>query len=191
MTVLFAAMAGAMVAGFADPAAAADKKPVVVIKTSMGTIEAELWPGKAPKTAENFLGYVKKGFYDGLIFHRVIPRFMIQGGGFTPKMKKKDTGDPIKNEARADVPNERGTLAMARTPDPHSATAQFFINLVDNDFLNHKSKTPRGWGYCVFGKVVEGMDVVDKIAKVKTGRHGRFRDVPEEPVVIESIRLKK
>jgi len=163
--------------------------PTVEIQTTMGTIKAELWSGKAPKTVANFLAYAKDGFYDGTIFHRVIEGFMIQGGGFTPDMQQKDTRDPVRNEARSDVPNERGTLAMARTPVVDSATSQFFINLKDNDFLNHKNRTPRGFGYCVFGKVVEGMDVVDKIAKVKTGRKSGHQDVPVETVRIESIRL--
>jgi cyclophilin family peptidyl-prolyl cis-trans isomerase len=174
-----------------NEAEGADKNPVVVIKTSMGTIKAELWPDKAPKTVENFLSYVDKKFYDGLIFHRVIKEFMIQGGGFDPKMREKEGDKPITNEARADVSNKRGTLAMARTNAPHSATNQFFINLVDNASLNHRNKTMRGWGYCVFGKVIEGMDVVDKIAKVQTGTRGPFRDVPTEPVVIQSIRRGK
>ncbi len=157
---------------------------LVLIETSMGTIKAELWADKAPQTVENFLSYTDKGFYDGLIFHRVIDGFMIQGGGFTPEMQKKDTDKPIKNEATAELSNDRGTLAMARTSDIHSATAQFFINLVDNGFLNHKSDRPDEFGYCVFGKVVDGLDVVDAIGKVKT----RAGDVPVEPVVIKSIR---
>ena len=155
---------------------------VVVIETSKGTIVAELWPDEAPKTVENFLAYVDDGFFDGTIFHRVIKGFMIQGGGFTPDMKKKATQAQIENEASADVPNDRGTLAMARTSDPHSATAQFYINHVDNDGLN-KGQALDGYGYCVFGKVTDGMDVVDAIAGVATQR-----DVPVETVEIISIR---
>jgi cyclophilin family peptidyl-prolyl cis-trans isomerase len=169
----------------------AHKETTVVIETSMGTIKAELWPEKAPKTVANFLTYVNEGAYDGTIFHRVISGFMIQGGGFTPQMRQKSAHEPIVNEAAADVPNQRGTLAMARTSEVNSATAQFFINLADNSFLNHTAETPRGFGYCVFGKVIEGMDVVDKIASVKTGQHGPYGDVPTEPVVIESIRRAK
>jgi len=162
--------------------------PVVIIETSMGTVKAELWPEKAPVTVANFLRYVDEAFFDGLIFHRVIPGFMIQGGGFTPEMQERRGHDPIANEAKAEVPNQRGTLAMARTSEVHSATAQFFINLVDNDFLNHTDETPRGFGYCAFGQVVEGLDVVDRIAKVATASSGHHDDVPAEPVEIESIR---
>lgn len=170
---------------------AKSKNPVVVIKTSMGEITAELWMDKAPLTVKNFLAYTKDEFYDGKIFHRVIRDFMIQGGGFTPNMKQPRTRDAIKNEARADVKNDRGTLAMARTQIIDSATAQFFINLKDNKFLNHRSKTMRGFGYCVFGKVIKGMDIVDKIAIVPTGTRGRYDDVPVKPVVINSIRVAK
>jgi peptidyl-prolyl cis-trans isomerase B (cyclophilin B) len=134
------------------------------------------------------MAYVDAKYYDGLIFHRVIPNFMIQGGGFTPDMKKKETRAPIKNEADRGIKNDRGTIAMARTPDPHSATAQFFINSKNNDFLNHRSKTQQGWGYCAFGKVVEGMKTVDAISAVKTVSRGPYRDVPAEPVVIKSAR---
>jgi cyclophilin family peptidyl-prolyl cis-trans isomerase len=164
-------------------------RPVVVIETSKGAIRAELWPDAAPKTVANFLQYVEDGHYDGLIFHRVIPDFMIQGGGFDPALSKKPTRDPIKNEARADVPNARGTLAMARTPIVDSATAQFFINVADNAFLNHEDDTVQGYGYCVFGRVTDGMDVVDEIVGVKTGTRNGMQDVPVEPVVIESIRV--
>ena len=164
------------------------KNPVVVIETSMGTIKAELWADKAPVTAANVLAYVDKKFYDGLIFHRVIDGFMIQGGGFTPDMTQKAADKPIKNEATADKKNGRGTLAMARTGVVDSATSQFFINLIDNDFLNHRDETARGFGYCAFGKVTEGMDVVDKIAKVRTGTASGFENVPVTPVVIKSIR---
>ena len=161
---------------------------LVLIETSMGTIKAELWADKAPKTVENFLSYADKGFYDGLIFHRVIDGFMIQGGGFTPEMQQKAPGKPVKNEASSDVTNDYGTLAMARTSDIHSATAQFFINVADNAFLNHKSNSPAEFGYCVFGKVIEGLDVVDTIGKVKTKTASGLDDVPVEPVIIKSIR---
>ena len=162
--------------------------PIVIIETSLGTIKAELFEDKAPITVANFLSYVDKGFYDGTIFHRVISGFMIQGGGFTEELRQKPTEAPIKNEARSDVPNDRGTLAMARTDVVDSATAQFFINHKDNDFLTHKDTTPRGYGYAVFGKVVEGMEVVDKIARVETTARPPFRsDVPEIPIFIRSV----
>ena len=157
---------------------------MVVMETSMGTMTIELWPDKAPRTVENFLGYVDKGFYDGTIFHRVIKNFMIQGGGFTTGMQQKDTLPPIQNEARSDVKNERGTLAMARTSVVNSATAQFFVNVKDNDFLNHRDDTPDGFGYAVFGRVTEGMDVADKISLVKTTPD----DAPVEQVVIRSVK---
>jgi len=165
--------------------------PVVVLDTSMGKIALELDPAKAPKTVENFLAYVGAGHYDGTIFHRVIPDFMIQGGGFDSQMGQKPTRPPILNEADNGLANARGTIAMARTADPHSATGQFFINVKDNTFLNHTGKNPRGWGYAVFGKVIEGMDVVDAIAGVKTGARGMFRDVPVQEVVIKSAALRK
>ena len=161
---------------------------VVVIDTSMGAVTAELWDDKAPQTVANFLRYTDEGFYDGLIFHRVIDGFMLQAGGFTPDMRQKATRPPIKNEAIASRRNDRGTLAMARTSQVDSATSQFFINLVDNTALNHRDKTPAGFGYCAFGRVTGGMDVADRIAKVKTGRAGPHADVPVEPVVIKSIR---
>lgn len=165
--------------------AVAEEKPRVKLTTNMGDIILELDPGKAPKTVENFLNYVKNDFYDGTIFHRVISNFMIQGGGFTKDFKKKQTQTPIQNEADNGLSNQRGTIAMARTSDPQSATAQFFINVVDNNFLDHRAKTMRGWGYAVFGKVIEGMDTVDKIRKTKTGSGGPFpRDVPQETVEI-------
>jgi len=166
-------------------------KTQVTIETSSGKIVLELYPDKAPKTVDNFLGYVRSGHYNGTIFHRVIPEFMIQGGGFTPDMRQKPTGKPIVNEADNWLKNTRGTIAMARTPDPHSATSQFFINAVDNDYLNHKSKTPSGWGYAVFGRVIEGMAVVDNISKVKTGTKGMSRNVPVEPVVINKMTVKE
>ena len=158
---------------------------MVELHTNHGVIKLELDAEKAPKTVENFLNYVKKGHYDGTVFHRVINGFMIQGGGFEPGLKQKPTDAPIDNEANNGLKNDAYTIAMARTNDPHSATAQFFINVNDNDFLNHSSPTPQGWGYTVFGKVVEGQDVVDKIKAVKTGSKGFHQDVPSDDVVIE------
>ncbi len=158
--------------------------PRVVLETNLGNIEVECFADKAPKTVENFLRYVREGKYDGTIFHRVISGFVIQGGGFDSMMRRGETREPIANEARSDVPNSRGTLAMARTGDPHSATNQFFINLKDNDFLNHTAPNRKGFGYCVFGRVVGGMKVVDKIASVPTQSAGQYRDVPATPVVI-------
>lgn len=160
----------------------------VIMETSMGTVTIELWPDKAPITVKNFLRYVDEKFYDDTIFHRVISNFMVQCGGFTADMKQKDTHEQIKNEARKDVGNKKGTLAMARTNVVDSATSQFFINVVNNDFLTHKDKSPRGFGYCVFGKVSGGMDVVEKIKAVKTGNKGGHQNVPVKPVVIKSIR---
>lgn len=159
---------------------------MVTLKTNFGEIKLELFEDKAPKTVENFISYVKDGFFDNTIFHRVINGFMVQGGGFTADMEQKETKAPIQNEANNGVANEIGTVAMARTQDPHSATAQFFINVGNNDFLNHTSESVNGWGYCAFGKVTEGMDVVEKIKAVKTGNHGFHQDVPVEPVIIES-----
>ncbi len=173
------ALLGARGTGDADPA-----KPRVALDTSLGRIVLVLHPDKAPITVENFLAYVRSGHYDGTVFHRVIPNFMNQGGGFIPDMIQKPTRAPIQNEAANGLKNNRGTIAMARTQEPHSAGAQFFFNTADNDFLNHSGKTMQGWGYAVFGEVVEGMDVVDAISKVETGAHGMFRDVPREPVVI-------
>jgi len=154
-----------------------------------GVITVELDAEKAPKTVENFLKYVKKGHYNGTVFHRVIENFMIQGGGFEPGMKQRPTAAPIDNEANNGLKNDHYTIAMARTSAPHSASAQFFINTTDNDFLNHTSPTPNGWGYAVFGQVVAGQDVVDDINVVKTGRKGMFDDVPKEDVVIEKVVL--
>jgi cyclophilin family peptidyl-prolyl cis-trans isomerase len=162
--------------------------PQVLIETSMGTVKAELWADKAPATVSNFLAYVDAKFYDGLIFHRVIDGFMIQGGGFSKAMSQKGTRGPVRNEARADRPNKRGTLAMARTRDVDSATSQFFINLVDNAFLDHRDESAQGFGYCAFGRVVEGMDVVDRIGKTATASAGPFENVPVEAVSINSIR---
>lgn len=166
----------------------ATTNPRVVLETSKGTITIELDAVAAPKTVENFLAYVDSGFFDGTIFHRVIPGFMVQGGGFTADMKKKDTRAAIQNEADNGLKNSRGTLAMARTGDPHSATAQFFINTVDNDFLNHVAKNPQGWGYAVFGRVVDGLDVVDAIVAAPTGHSGGMKDVPKEAVTIVSAK---
>ena len=156
-----------------------------------GIIDIELNEEAAPITCENFKKLVSEGFYNGLTFHRVIPGFMIQGGGFEPGMKQKATKEPIKNEANNGLKNTRGTLAMARTQAPHSATAQFFINVVDNDFLNFSGESLQGWGYCVFAEVVEGMDVVDKIKGVATGRSGMHQDVPKEDVIIESVTVSE
>ncbi len=160
------------------------ENPNVLLDTTEGEILIELYPDKAPETVANFLKYVDEGFYKNTIFHRVIKGFMIQGGGLTMKMEEKPTSAPVKNEADNGLKNDRGTIAMARTMDPHSATAQFFINLVDNDFLNHTAPTMQGWGYCVFGKVVDGMDVVDKIGKTKTGTRPPYDDVPLDSVLI-------
>ncbi|OHC62166.1 MAG: peptidyl-prolyl cis-trans isomerase A [Rhodocyclales bacterium GWA2_65_20] len=161
--------------------------PQLELKTSQGTLIIELYQDKAPKTVENFLQYAKDNFFNGTIFHRVIPGFMIQGGGFTPDMKQKDTRAQIQNEARNGLKNETGTLAMARTGDPHSASAQFFINLKDNSFLDYPGRD--GWGYAVFGKVVQGLDIVQKIAMVPTANAGPHQNVPTTPVLIESVKL--
>ncbi len=163
--------------------------PKVKLQTNHGDMLVELNAEKAPKTVENFITYVKDGFFDGTVFHRVINNFMIQGGGFEPGMKQKDTRDPVENEANNGLRNNRYTLAMARTSDPHSATAQFFINVADNDFLNHTAPTSNGWGYAVFGEVIEGTDVVDKIKLVKTGSKGFHQDVPVEDVIIEKATI--
>jgi peptidyl-prolyl cis-trans isomerase A (cyclophilin A)/peptidyl-prolyl cis-trans isomerase B (cyclophilin B) len=164
--------------------------PEVELKTSMGVITLELFPDKAPKAVENFLQYVKEGHYKGTIFHRVINGFMIQGGGFTPEFAQKKTRAPVPNEANNGLKNDVGTVAMARTSDPHSATAQFFINHKNNDFLNYTAPTPQGWGYTVFGKVTKGMDVVNKIAALETGGMGPFpSDVPRKSVIIEDAKI--
>jgi cyclophilin family peptidyl-prolyl cis-trans isomerase len=163
--------------------------PKVEIQTNHGRFVIELFGDKAPKSVENFLSYVTSGHYDGTIFHRVIPSFMAQGGGFDASFTKKPTRGPVSNEADNGIKNTRGTVAMARTSDPHSATCQFFVNLVDNGFLDHTGKNDRGWGYTVFGQVTEGMDVVDKIAKEKTGPKGPFdKDAPQNDVVISSAK---
>jgi len=171
----------------ASPALAAD--PRVELKTNRGVIVLELYPDKAPKTVANFLQYVKDGHYNGTTFHRVIDGFMIQGGGFDKDMRQKPTRAPVENEAGNGLKNDVGTIAMARTPDPHSASAQFFINLKNNDFLNYKEPTPQGYGYTVFGRVVAGMDIVERIAKAPTGNAGPHQNVPREPIVIESASL--
>lgn len=163
-----------------------EKNPRVVLSTSLGTITLELLSDVAPVTVDNFVAYVRAGHYDQTIFHRVIPGFMVQGGGFDSAMYQRPTRAPITNEADNGRRNDRGTIAMARTSDPHSATGQFFINVADNDFLNHTERTSAGWGYAVFGRVVEGMEVVDNIVQVPTGRSGPHENVPREPVVIES-----
>lgn len=161
----------------------------VQMKTTFGTLTLELDSEKAPKTVDNFLKYVEDGFFDGTIFHRVIDNFMIQGGGFDADMVQKPTGEPIENEADNGLKNDQGTIAMARTMDPHSATAQFFLNVKDNDFLNHTGKNMQGWGYTVFGKVVEGESVLDKIRVVPTGSRGGHQDVPEETITIDSVTI--
>jgi len=164
--------------------------PKVIMTTNLGAITIELNAEKAPKSVGNFLQYVQSGFYNGTIFHRVISNFMIQGGGFTSTFERKQTNAAIKNEANNGLKNVKGSIAMARTNDPHSATAQFFINVKDNDFLDYRSPTPRGWGYAVFGKVIKGMNVVEKIRTVQTGSKGPFRqDVPQTTVVIEKVEL--
>ena len=166
-----------------------DMPPVVELDTNMGAIVIELNEEKAPKTVENFLNYVKSGHYDGTIFHRIIDGFMIQGGGMDADMNEKATNKPVENEADNGLKNDAGTIAMARTQDPHSATSQFFINVKDNDFLNHSGKNMQGWGYTVFGKVTSGMDVIEKMRGVPTGRFGMHADVPKEPVVINSATI--
>jgi peptidyl-prolyl cis-trans isomerase B (cyclophilin B) len=162
---------------------------MVKLHTNFGVIAIELETGRAPETVRNFLEYVESGFYSNTVFHRVIDGFMIQGGGFEPGMRQKPARNPIKNEADNDLKNDRYTVAMARTSEPHSASSQFFINLKDNDFLNHTAPSSQGWGYCVFGKVVQGQDIVDKIKRVKTGSRGGHADVPVEDVVIEKAEV--
>ena len=174
-----------LTAGYSEMAEAENTK--VRMETNKGTIVLELYNDKAPQTVENFVAYAQNGFFDGTIFHRVIPDFMIQGGGFTTDMSQKKTRQAIKNEANNGLKNEVGTIAMARTSNPHSATAQFFINVKDNHFLNFSAETQQGWGYAVFGKVTEGMDVVDSIEQVSTGNHGMHQNVPLEPVVIQKV----
>jgi peptidyl-prolyl cis-trans isomerase A (cyclophilin A) len=170
------------------------ENPRVEFKTTMGSFTLELYPDKAPKTVANFLQYVNSGFYKGTVFHRVIDNFMVQGGGFDPEMKQKDTRGPIENEAgmasKNGLRNELGTIAMARTSDPNSATAQFFINVKDNAFLDFRDPSPQGIGYAVFGRVVAGMNVVQQISRVETGASGMFRDVPKRPIIVESVTVK-
>lgn len=196
--ILYLGCAVALIPGIAGAAAGTSTpnqgksmstQPQVKLHTNMGDMLIQLDAEKAPKTVENFLTYVKEGFYDGTVFHRVINNFMVQGGGFEASMKQKQTHAPIENEANNGLKNEQYTLAMARTADPHSATAQFFINVANNEFLNFTAPTSNGWGYAVFGKVVEGTDVVDAIKKVKTGTKGFHQDVPVEDVIIESATL--
>ncbi|NOY67455.1 MAG: peptidyl-prolyl cis-trans isomerase [Gammaproteobacteria bacterium] len=161
----------------------------ISMKTNFGTITLELYPEKAPITVKNFVSYIEDGFFNGTIFHRVIPGFMIQGGGFVSGMTQKDTKDNIKNEADNGLSNDTGTIAMARTPDPDSASSQFFINLKDNSFLNYSAPTPQGWGYCVFGKVTSGMDIVASIEKTATSSAGMHQDVPVDDVIIEEVTI--
>ena len=168
---------------------AATESPEVSISTSKGEIVVRLNPAKAPKTVANFIEYVKSGFYEGTIFHRVIKGFMVQGGGLTPDMNKKKTREPVQNEADNRLSNRRGTIAMARTNDPHSATAQFFINTVNNNGLDFKAKSQAGWGYCVFGRVIKGMDVVDAIEGVETSSNGMMQNVPVVPILIKKVEL--
>ncbi len=174
---------------FFTPTGYAMSNPIVEMKTNYGTVTMELFADKAPKTVENFLRYVDEQFYDETIFHRVIPGFMIQGGGMGPGMKEKATGTPVENEADNGLKNAIGTIAMARTNDPHSATSQFFINVSDNGSLDHTAKSAAGWGYAVFGRVVSGMDVVEQIAAVQTGNVGGHSDVPVEDIVIQSLEV--
>lgn len=179
------ALTSLLLFGLVPPAAAGNDNPRVSLETTKGTIVIELDKAKAPKTVENFLSYVKTGFFEGTIFHRVIKGFMIQGGGLTEDMQQKSTGAPVTNEADNGLKNKRGTIAMARTQDPHSASSQFFINAADNQFLDFTAKTANGWGYCVFGRVVEGMDVVDAIENEPTTFKGMHRDVPAAPITIK------
>ena len=184
MKQLLAGLVLAVLISAMTSATAEDSGPRITFETTEGNFVIELFPDEAPLSSANFLQYAKDGHFDGTIFHRVIPGFVIQGGGFDQNMTRKSTRKPIENEAHNGLKNLRGTLSMARTSDPHSGTSQFFVNLVDNDFLDHSSKTPRGWGYAVFGRVVEGMDTVDKVAGVETGRFEGMSDVPLYPIVV-------
>jgi peptidyl-prolyl cis-trans isomerase B (cyclophilin B) len=193
VTAIAASAALAAAGAFADDKASCPKpkkgSKMIRLHTNLGAITLELFEDKAPVTVKNFIGYVESGFYDNTVFHRVIDGFMVQGGGFEPGMKQKATKETIKNEADNGLANEAYTVAMARTPDPHSASAQFFINVVNNSFLNFKAPTPQGFGYCVFGKVVEGKDIVDKIKKVPTSDKGMHQNVPVDDVVIEKAEV--
>ena len=183
-----AVAAGSMMTDQTETQADEGASPLVTFETTHGSFAVALEPDSAPKTVENFLAYVRDGHYDGTIFHRIIAGFMIQGGGYDERYQQLPTRAPVENEAPDAPGNDRGTIAMARTADPHSATAQFFINVVDNDFLNHRGKNPQGWGYAAFGRVVDGMDTVDRIAALQTGPGGPFpSDVPKEAVVIEKV----
>lgn len=183
-----AVAAGSMMTDQTETQADEGASPLVTFETTHGSFAVALEPDSAPKTVENFLAYVRDGHYDGTIFHRIIAGFMIQGGGYDERYQQLPTRAPIENEAPDAPGNDRGTIAMARTADPHSATAQFFINVVDNDFLNHRGKNPQGWGYAAFGRVVDGMETVDRIAALQTGPGGPFpSDVPKEAVVIEKV----
>ena len=183
-----AVAAGSMMTDQTETQADEGASPLVTFETTHGSFAVALEPDSAPKTVENFLAYVRDGHYDGTIFHRIIAGFMIQGGGYDERYQQLPTHAPIENEAPDAPGNDRGTIAMARTADPHSATAQFFINVVDNDFLNHRGKNPQGWGYAAFGRVVDGMETVDRIAALQTGPGGPFpSDVPKEAVVIEKV----
>ena len=183
-----AVAAGSMMTDQTETQADEGASPLVTFETTHGSFSVALEPESAPKTVENFLAYVRDGHYDGTIFHRIIAGFMIQGGGYDERYQQLPTRAPIENEAPDAPGNDRGTIAMARTADPHSATAQFFINVVDNDFLNHRGKNPQGWGYAAFGRVVDGMETVDRIAALQTGPGGPFpSDVPKEAVVIEKV----
>ena len=185
-----AAVAAVFALSVMAPAAlAATQNPHVLLTTSAGNIELQLDSQKAPVSVENFLKYVNSGFYNNTTFHRVIPGFMVQGGGFNEQMQQKQPNPPIKNEADNGLKNDKGTIAMARTQDPHSATSQFFVNVKDNDFLNHTGKNAQGWGYTVFGKVTSGMDVIEKMRGVPTGRFGMHADVPKTPVTINSAKI--
>jgi peptidyl-prolyl cis-trans isomerase B (cyclophilin B) len=185
---LLLVIASVALQAYAQPSAAADASalPRVKLSTNMGDIVLELNPAKAPKTVANFLNYVKSGHYSGTVFHRVIPGFMIQGGGMDGNLREKATQAPIENEANNGLKNDRYTIAMARTSNPNSASAQFFINVANNDFLNHTAPTLQGWGYAVFGKVIQGAEVVDKIAAVRTNNAGRYQDVPQSPIIINA-----
>ena len=183
-----AVAAGSMMTDQTETQADEGASPLVTFETTHGSFAVALEPDSAPKTVENFLAYVRTGHYDGTIFHRIIAGFMIQGGGYDERYQQLPTRAPIENEAPGAPGNDRGTIAMARTADPHSATAQFFINVVDNDFLNHRGKNPQGWGYAAFGRVVDGMETVDRIAALQTGPGGPFpSDVPKEAVVIQQV----